>query len=228
MKPGRIAETLALMMVATTMGMTGPVRADETAPPKAAAPLGAFWALPKEDGKLTLVLAGQAEPVTVAVSNTTILSGTCLDCNLPLEFKPGESAKKCNVCGCAVSNASCIVGKPMKDGTWQAMIKGLPHGVALRPTYNMPDKPESGLKRLAVDLRSVLLPVTGLETQTPAQLLLLVKPLGGSQAEMIDGGKRLSIHLKSDWTFAREAKLEKALTTMNAKLVVAEDAKPAQ
>jgi len=224
MKTRRLTGCFALALAAIAMSLYSPVRADDAKP---TAPLGSFWALPKEDGKLTLTLAGQADPVTVTVSDTTILAGICLDCSLPLEFKPGETNKKCNVCGCAVTNAACIVGKAVKEGTWQAMIKGLPHGVGLRPTFVTADKPESGLKKLLVDLRSVLLPVSGLDGQTPDQLLALVKPLGGSQAELIDGGKRLSIHLKSDWTTDREGKLEKALAKLNAKVVTPDEAKPA-
>ena len=71
---------------------------------------------------------------------------------------------------------------------------------------------------MVVDLRSVFLPVSGLDGQTPDQLLALVKPLGGSQAELIDGGKHLSIKVKSDWTADREKKLEQALAKLNAKV----------
>jgi hypothetical protein len=220
LKTSTLTACLALALAAMTVGICSPVRADDAA--KAGGMLATFWALPKEDGKLTLVVAGQPEPVTVAVSDKTILAGICQDCSLPLEFKPGEAGKKCMVCGCAVSNAACIVGKPVKENTWQGMIKGLPHGVGLRPVFNTPDKPESGLSKLVVDLRSVLLPVTGLDGQTPDQLLALVKPLGGSQAELIDGGKRLLVHLKSDWTVDREGKLEIALAKVNAKVVVPE------
>ena len=128
------------------------------------------------------------------------------------------------VCGCSVSNAACIVGKAVKEGTWRAMLKALPRGVGIRPTFNTADKPESGLKKLIVDLREVLLPVAGLDGQSPDQLLSLVKPLGGTRAELINGGKRLSCHLKSDWTADKEGKLEKALAKVNAKVVVADAA----
>ncbi|HLK58115.1 MAG TPA: hypothetical protein VKU00_16225 [Chthonomonadaceae bacterium] len=220
--------TCALLMGVMLLSLLGTVRADETGKGKAAGPVGTFWSLPKEQGKVSLVMAGQPDPVTVSVTNTTIFAGICLDCNLPLEFKPGEAGKNCSVCGCAVSNAACIVGKPVKEGTWQAMLKQLPHGVALRPTYNEADKPESGLKKLVVDLRTVLLPVAGLEGQTPDQLLTLVKPLGGTQAELIDNGKLLQIRLKSDWTTERAGKLEKALAKLNAKYVVPEEPKAGQ
>jgi hypothetical protein len=227
MKTGKQMGILALILVATSMSMILPARADEHGTAKTDDKLSTFWTLPKEDGKVTLVIAGQPEPVTVAVSDATLFGGICLDCNLPLEFKSGQAGKKCMVCGCAVSNAACIVGKPMKTSTWQNMLKMLPHGVGLVATFNDPGKPESGLKKLVVDLRTVLLPVIGLESQTPEQLLILVKPLGGTQAELIDGGKRLSVRLKSDWTVEREAKLEKALAKLNAKVAAPEEAKEA-
>src|SRR5579871_2096128 len=225
MKTGRWNGMAALTLAAMAMGMMSPVRADDGGAAKAAGKIAAFWAFPSDAGKVTLVFAGQADPITVDVNDATVFAGICQDCSLPLEFKPAEAGKKCNVCGCAVSNASCIVGKPVKEGTWQAMLKQLPHGVGLRPTFNDPDKPESGVKKLVVDLRSVLLPVVGLDGQMPDQLLALVKPLGGSQAELIDGGKRLSILLKSDWTADREGKLEKALSKLNAKVAVPEESK---
>jgi hypothetical protein len=220
-----ILTTLLTLLIS---GATLLARADSATDPKGPRILAAFWTLPKEDGKVSLIVAGQKDPVTVAVSDATVFAGICLDCTLPLEFKPGEAAKNCNVCGCAVSNAACIVGRPIKPATWQGMLKQLPHGVVLSPTYNEADKPESGLKRLQIDLRAVLLPVTGLEGQTPDQLLALAKPLGATKAELIDGGKLLSLTLKSDWTAERETKLEKALTALNAKISVPEEPKAGQ
>src|SRR5579862_2099306 len=165
----------------------------------AAVVTASFWELPKDAGKLTLVIPGQAAPVITSVSDTTIFGGICLDCMLPLEFKAMQSGKNCSVCGCSASNASCIVGKPMKDGTWQAMMKGLPHGVGLVPTFVDPAKPESGLVKLVINLRSVVLPVSGLDGQTPDQLLGLTKAIGGTKAELLDSGKILSITLKTDY-----------------------------
>ena len=228
MKTTKQTVSIALALAALTMGMAGPSRAEDAGKAKSGSALGSLWAVPKEDGKLSLLLAGQPDPISVAVSDQTLLAGICQDCGLPLEFKPGESAKKCNVCGCGASNAACIAGKPMKDGGWQGMVKGLPRGVGLRPTFNIPDKPESGLKKLAVDFRSVFLPVTGLDSVTPGQLLALVKPLGGNLVETVDSGKRLSIHLKSDWTIEREVKLEAALAKLNAKVVMPEEPKLSQ
>jgi hypothetical protein len=222
---GKLTACLMMVLALMTTVISGPGRAEGADKSKAGGSLGSLWTLPKEGGKITLVLSGQSEPVALAVSDMTIFGGICQDCSLPLEFKPGEAQKKCNVCGCSASNAACIVGKPVKEGTWQAMIGALPVGAGLRPTYNAPDKPESGIKKLVVDLRSVLLPVSGLDSLTPDQILALVKPMGGNKAELIDGGKRLTILLKSDWTVEREGKLEKAMAKFNAKVVVPEPLK---
>jgi hypothetical protein len=226
MRTQKLTVVVTLMLAAMAMGAMCTARADDAAT-KTTAKVAAFWTTPKEAGKLMLVVPGQKDPVTTTVGDATIFGGICLDCNLPLEFKTGDTAKNCAVCGCAVSNAACIVGKPVKSNTWQAMLQQLPHGTGLVPVYNEADKPESGLKKLTVTLRSVLLPVSGLDGQTPDQLLTLVKPLGGIKAELLDGGKLLSISLKSDWTFERATKLEKALEKLNAKVVVPEETKPA-
>lgn len=228
MRTGKFFGFLGLALAVIAPGAIAPLRADEAGAAKTAGKVVAFWATPKEAGKLELVVPGQKDPVTTTVGDATIFAGICLDCNLPLEFKPGEAAKNCAVCGCAVSNAACIVGKPVKSNTWQAMLKQLPHGTGLVPVYNEADKPESGLKKLTVTLRSLLLPVSGLDGQTPDQLLALVKPLGGTKAELLDGGKLLAVSMKSDWTAERATKLEKALEKINAKVVAPEEPKAAQ
>lgn len=216
-----------MLLAAIAMGALSAALADEAGSAKAAGKVAAFWAAPKETGKLALVVPGQKDPVTTTVSAATIFGGICLDCSLPLEFKPADAGKNCAVCGCAVSNAQCIVGKPVKSNSWQEMLQLLPHGTGLVPVYNEADKPESGLKKLTVTLRSVLLPVSGLDGQTPDQLLALVKPLGGTKVELLDGGKLLSVSLKSDWTAERATKLEKALEKINAKVVTPDESKAA-
>lgn len=212
----RIAVVLAIAITGTAAA--GAVRAaqnDKAAP----APMGALWAMNHDTQALTLVVAGQDAPQTFTITPDTQFSGMCRDCALPLTFKSSETGKNCKVCGCNVSNAQCIVGKPVKPGTWDAMLQGLPFGVAMRPTYNTPDKPESGLKCLLVDIRSAMVPVDGLSGQTPEQLTALVKPIGGQKPELLDGGKRLSMKILGVWTADKEAKLEKALAAVNAKVV---------
>lgn len=230
MKTWKQAGLLALA-AAMALCLNMPARARDQDGAKAKTQFASFWALSKEDGKIVLILAGQPKPVTVAMAETSHFAGVCQDCKLPYEFKPGEAGKNCNVCGCSVSNAACMIGKPVKSGKWQDMVKALPPGAGLWLTLNDPEKPDSGVKKLAVNLRTVLLPVTGLETQTPDQLLALVKPLGGTKVELIDDNTRLSIRLKEDWSDERAAKLEKALAKIDAKITKpeapkADDAKP--
>jgi hypothetical protein len=208
MKSGLIAAMVAVLGAAAAMAVVA----------DGAAPIGAFWQVGKDAGKVEIVMPGAAAPVTTTVSDTTIFAGICLDCMLPLEFKPAQTGKNCAVCGCAVSNAQCIVGKPVKEGTWQAMLKALPHGVGLVPTYVEAGKPESGLKKLVVNLRAVILPVSGLDGQSADQLLALAKPIGATKAELVDGGKILSITLKTDYTHDKAAKLEKAIAGANGKI----------
>ena len=207
-KSGLIAAAIALLGAAASIA----VRAD------GAAPIGSFWQIGKDAGKVELVLPGAAAPVVTSVSDTTVFAGICLDCMLPLEFKPAQTGKNCAVCGCAVSNAACIVGKPVKEGTWQAMLKALPHGVGIVPTYVEAGKPESGLKKIVINLRAVVLPVSGLDGQSPDQVLALAKPIGATKAELLDGGKLLSITLKADYTFDKATKLEKAIAAANGKI----------
>jgi hypothetical protein len=226
MRTGKRFGIVGLALAALALGAVAPLRADDAAKP--AGKVVSFWTTSKEAGKLELMTPGQKDPVTTTVSDATVFAGICLDCNLPLEFKTGETSKNCAVCGCAVSNAACIVGHAVKTNTWQAMLKALPAGTGLVPVYNEADKPESGLKKLTVTLRALLLPVTGLDSQSPDQLLALVKPLGGTKAELLDGGKLLSVSLKSDWTAERADKLTKALEKINAKIVAPEEAKAAQ
>jgi len=179
---------------------------------------GSFWQIAKDPGTFSLTVPGQPAPVITKVLDTTIFSGICQDCMLPLDFPATQSAKSCSVCGCAVNNATCIAGKPVKDGTWQSMLKLLPNGTGLVPVYVDPAKPESGLAKLTFNLRSVILQVSGLNSLTPDQLLALAKPLGATKAELLDSGKILSITLKVDYTADKAAKLQKAIEAAKGKV----------
>lgn len=218
---------MVLLLCALAVALVVPARAAD--PPAAGNPdaLASLWLQPDTDGKLSLLVAGKPDPVVTKISPTTVFAAICLDCGLPMEFPSTDVTKKCAVCGCEVSNASCVVGKPVKTENWQSMMKLLPRGVALQLSYVDSAKPEAGIAKIKVDLRHALLSVTGLDGQTPGQLLMLVKPLGGIKAELIDAGKRLSIEFKADWTVEKELKLEKALEGVNAKVVVPDAPKPA-
>ncbi len=208
-----------LIGVLTAVSLNQSIALD--AVPAAAPPITTvLWTAQKDGPKLQLIIPGQKDPVTTLVSDSTIFGGICLDCNLPMEFKTSQSGKSCAVCGCAATNAACLVGKSVKTNSWQAMLTMLPAGTGLLPTFNEVGKPESGLKKLMVSLRSILLPVSGIENQTPEQLAAIVKPVGGANAKLLDGGKLLTFTLKTDWTLERAAKLNKAIETANGKIVV--------
>jgi len=177
-----------------------------------------FFQLSSDPGSVSLTVPGQPAPVITKITDSTVFAGTCQDCMLPMEFKPAQAGKSCVVCGCAVNNATCLAGKPVKDGTWQSMMKSLPYGVGLTAVYVDSAKPESGLKKLTVNLRSVILPVSGLDGLTADQLIALAKPIGATKAELLDAGKLLSITLKVDYTADKAAKLEKAITAANGKV----------
>jgi hypothetical protein len=216
-----------LALTCVVAGFGSPAKADSAARITASGALTTLAAPPQDEGKIALLIAGQEKPVTVTLSQDTTLGGICIDCMLYLTFKPGESTKNCAVCGCVVPNAQCIAWTKLKSATWQEMFKALPKGAALRATYNTADKPDSGVKTLLVDRRTVLLPVEGLNGQTPEQLLPLVKPFGGTKAELLAEGKQLVIHLKTDWTVEQETRFEKALEKAGGKIVtVAPDPGP--
>lgn len=176
------------------------------------------WSVPKAGDTMNVTVIGQAKPVAINYTGTTVISGTCIHCVLPLKYKVADSAKNCSACGCDVTNAACIVGPVVKPATWPQTMKDLAYGTVLRITYNEADKPESGAKQIAVDRKTVLLPVDGLSSQTPEQLTTLLKPLGATKLDLKDGATRLTFTVK-DWTPALLAKVEKAITGAGGKIV---------
>lgn len=201
MKIGKLLSLIGLLIVSGISSVTS--RADVS---------GSFWQMSKETGKIELLLPGKSSPVVTSVTDSTIFSGTCLDCSLPLDFKSTQAGKSCSVCGCSVNNAACLVGKPIKDGTWQSLLKGLPHGIGLTTSFVDDTKPELGIKKISINLRAVVLSVSGLDSQTADQLLAIAKPIGATKVELLDSGKILSITLKTDYNFEKATKLEKAIT----------------
>jgi hypothetical protein len=216
----------AALLGTLLLGLCCSVSAD---PPAAeAGKLATLWGAPQADGKLTVLIAGVADPVVTSFSDATTVKCVCLHCGLPLEYKAAEASKNCGVCGCQITNAACTAGVNTPAKTLTDALKLLPRGTALRVVFTDPEKPESGIQTVKVDLRHVLLPVSGLDAQTPDQLLDLTKPFGAKSAELIDSGKRLSITLKTDWTVDRANKLAKAIADANGKVLAPEAPKPAQ
>lgn len=180
--------------------------------------VSSIWVAPKEAGTVAVIVPWQANPLTLKYAGNTVLGGICNECQMYMTFTADGTAKPCTPCGCGLPSAQCVAGKPVKPKTAEAFLAALPRGVALRVAYNTPDKPDSGVKSLLVDRHTALLPVDGLNGQTPDQLLALVKPVGGIKAELVNDGKMLMIDLKLDWTAEHEAQFEKALVKAGGKL----------
>src|SRR5205807_4249776 len=138
MKRFEILATVIIGVVCLALGAV--VSADDKDKAPAAGTIYSFWAMPKQANQIIVLAQGTEEPKTLDVSATTLIDGICEDCMLSFKFKTSESAKNCFVCGCSVSNAQCIAGKPIK-GTWEAMFAGLPRGRTLRLVFNTPEKP---------------------------------------------------------------------------------------
>ena len=177
---------------------------------------GALWNVDGTDGKLALVVAGSADPVTTLVTDDSLFKGLCQDCFWVLEFKAAIAAKK-SACGCD-TNAGCIVGENLKSSTWQTMLKELPYGVTLAPEFVDPAKSAAGLKRLNIDFKSVFLPVSGSEHITPEVTASLAKQIGSTAINVVDGGKHVTIDLKTNWSAKKLALLEKAFADAGAKV----------
>jgi hypothetical protein len=213
--------TTVLAAALATVALVGIAHANDKENEKAknAGAVTTLWGIHKEESMVSLLPQGKSEPVMVKINPTTILGGICHECHLFQQFKASEPAVKCDTCICGNPNVQCVAWKPVKPATWEKMLESLPRGVALRVVYNEVDKPESGLKTLTIDRRTVLLPVEGLSGQSSDQLLTLFKPLGAEKARIVSDGKQLLMDMKEDWTLERAAKFEKALTKAGGKIV---------
>ena len=180
--------------------------------------LAAVWSVSVKDNSATFVLPESAVPVTVKLSTNTILGGICTDCGQFQPFKLSDAAKTCKKCACGSQNADCVAWTELKTPTWDALLESLPPGVGIHLVYNDANNPATGLKSLSIDRKIVLLPVVGLDSQTPAQLMALVKPVGGVKAQLLGKGKYLEITLKTNWTLKREAAFANDLSKAGAKI----------
>lgn len=177
-----------------------------------------FLSIPKGSSAVSLLIAGRADEAKVSVNDETQMSGLCHDCNMMLKFTPLTAGKRCSVCPCAVSNAECVAGVPLKLASWESMLQGLPRGTALRIAFNSGDDATSGLKSLQVDLRAVLVPVAGAAKLDHDAILEAARPLGATSADIDVPSGQVRFGLKSDWTPDKAKKLEKALEEMGAVL----------
>lgn len=186
-----------------------------------------FSGLQSSGDKVTLLVL-KGDPLTLAVQPDTRIAGTCVHCNIFMEVKAAQCAKSCTTCPCNNSNAECFVNKPAGKNAWADLFKALPKGTALRVETTQPDKPESGLKRLTIDCKTALLPIKSASAPALEDLTAAAKAVGGTSVEVSDEGKRLLIHLKTDWTQDKETRLAKALAQIGVDVAFPVPAKAAK
>ncbi len=228
MNTRRGATTLFLTATIAAFAFTAVKVSAQTDKAKVPTTLTTFWAVPSAANTMTLVVAGQPEPVKFDVSGDMSFGGVCAHCTLNQPFKAGETKMVCKPCGCGKTNASCIAWKDLKQSTWEEMMRSFPVGVVLRAAFNTPGDPASGLKSLWLDRRVLLVPVEGLSGKTPADVAAIVKSIGGVKGELVDGDKRLVVNLKTEWDADQAPKLEKALARVGASISKPQEAAPAK
>jgi hypothetical protein len=158
--------TTLLIALVFNLGVRDRAHAEKDTPTNRQGLLTTLWEAPKDDTPLTLLVADQEKPITSTVKTDTIFDGICLHCQLKMQFTADKAPKKCHVCACALTCSECLCGKGDRQNRWETMLRTLPRGVALFLTFAEPDKPETGVTRVLVDKRTVLLPVDGLESQS--------------------------------------------------------------
>lgn len=173
---------------------------------------------------IRLIVSGSTDPISVPIDGDTLIVSNCRHCNMAVQFKAKDVAKKCSVCPCETSFRDCTIASSLKPTTWQTLLRGLPKGVALRVTYVDAEKPENGLKSLSIDMHSALIPVEHIGSFTPARVLELVKPIGILAATLEAGGSQLLISVKEPWTGEREKRLERAIADVGGRVNWPEDA----
>jgi hypothetical protein len=169
-----------------------------------------IWALEKEASKVTLITL-HGDPVQVAVRPETLIAGICVHCNLVMEIPVGQLAKNCPRCACNSNGAECFVNKVSGKKSWADLLNSFPKGTTLLAEYVEPGKPESGMKRLTIDPKTALLPIRSASPPSLDAVIAAAKGVGGTSVELGEDGKRLLIHLKSDWSQDREIRLAKLL-----------------
>lgn len=164
---------------------------------------------PHTANQVLLLAWRRPAPIPSAILADTSFEGVCCHCNLPMKFKAGEAAAHCSICPCNAVYTACLIGKETGKNGWSEMLDALPQGVGLHVEFVDPQKPSAGIKRMAMDLRAVLLPLEKPLEITDAQLLGLLKALGVRSVERADGDKLLRLTLKEDWSKDRADRLQK-------------------
>ena len=206
---------LLLALGCVAGGATATGDQNKQAPPSGV--VATLWGAPGDGDKVTLLVL-HGDPLTVTVQPDTLIAGMCVHCNIFMEVKAAQCAKSCTTCPCRGRNAECFVNKAAGKNGWADLFKTLPKGTALRVETMQPDKPESGLKRLTIDYKTALLPLKSASAPALEEVMKAAKAVGGTSVEMGDEGKRLLIHLKTDWTQDKETRFAKALAQIGVEV----------
>jgi len=204
------------LAAAACVGVTGSRGAH--AREKAVEVTASAWEIRQSGTTVTLATFDRSTPVQTTLTQDTRLEGVCMHCDIALQCRAAELAKRCEVCPCGRSNILCFTGKSSNTTDWQTLLLALPRGTKLRIEYADPERPKDGIKRLLVDRHGALFAVDGIASATPEQLQALGKAVGATKVERNAAGDRLQISLKSNWTVDKVTKMEKALAGMGGRL----------
>lgn len=164
---------------------------------------------------ITLLIWGKSKPVKTIVNTKTMLECICYHCNIVMSFSISASSARCQMCPCDAANSECTTGDVMKKKGGIEALTTLPKGTQMRAVWEDAAKPESGLLRLIIDRRKILIPVDVDSTAMRVQISDAIKPMGGSHLEIGNDGKVIHITWEEDWSTARSVKLEKILAKWN-------------
>jgi hypothetical protein len=226
--------SLALLATALLLDPLGGARAGHAqgsrsgAREKPKVMVAGLWSLPKADGPLTLAAFDSSRAVSAAVSGDTKIEGVCVHCRLALKYRADEVLKNCSACPCGYANGACLAGTESGQKSWRALLETLPKWTRLRVDYMAAGRPESGIARLAIDMRGAVLPVEGLQGPVSDQLQELRKAAGATQVEIAPAGDRLQLSFRDVWTADKELRLEKALTRLGARVAAPPDERAAR
>ena len=180
-----------------------------------------FWESSGDGKSISLIAFQQSNRINSALDAQTQVEGICIHCQLSLTCRIGDLAKRCAVCPCGMTNSVCLSGKKAAEKNWILFLQNMPRGTRLRVEYANPCRPEEGLKRLKIDFHGVLLPIEGIAGAIPDQVQSLGKSVGATHTELNSEKSRLQLSLKDNWTADKEARLEKGLAKLGAKVSAA-------
>ncbi len=205
-----------------SVGLISNAAAKQTA--KSSTAVSTIFTAPKEGSTtVSLLIAGGSKAVDATVNDNATMGGICRHCGMPLRFKPANAGKVCDMCPCGDPMTECIAWIKLKHNDWQEMLRALPAGTGLQVAFKTAGNPASGISRLIVDRRVVLLPIESKTDPSDSQILKWAKPLGGTKVNLLNGGKQVEITLKSDWTGQKEAKLAKDLNSLGIQIAFKSD-----